>query len=69
MLSANDQEIAERVFKDAEAAAGAEAREPINKALTALERVAGQLTAAMMSPATESTPQSAEIPPKGITEF
>lgn len=55
MLSANDQEIADRVFKEAEAAAtAAEGREPINKALTALERVAGQLTSAMMNPAHES---------------
>jgi molecular chaperone DnaK len=49
-LSTNDQEIAERVFKEAEAAVGAEGKEPINKALTGLERVAGQLTSAMMDP-------------------
>ncbi len=56
MLSANDQEIADRVFNEAEAAvaAAAEGREPINKALTALERVASQLTSAMMNPANES---------------
>jgi molecular chaperone DnaK len=49
-LSTNDQEIAERVFVEAEAAASGEGREPINKALTALERIAGLLTSAMMDP-------------------
>jgi molecular chaperone DnaK len=55
VLSTNDQEIAERVFKEAEAAIGADGKEPINKALTALERVAGQLTSAMMDPTSESS--------------
>ena len=49
-LSQNDQEIAERVFKEAEAATTADGKEPINNALSALERVAGQLTSAMMDP-------------------
>ena len=56
VLSPNDQEIAERVFIEAEAAVTAEGLEPINKALTALERVAAQLTAAMMTPANEPAP-------------
>ena len=60
VLSANDQEIAERVFGEAESALTAEGIEPINKALTALERVAGQLTTAMMTPANESD-QSSEF--------
>ncbi|HZE64142.1 MAG TPA: molecular chaperone DnaK [Pyrinomonadaceae bacterium] len=60
MLSANDQEIADRVFGEAEAAAHAEGRETINKALTALERVAAQLTNAMMNPTNDTTPKSAE---------
>ncbi|MDQ1640168.1 MAG: molecular chaperone DnaK [Pyrinomonadaceae bacterium] len=60
MLSANDQEIADRVFSEAEAAANAEGRETINKALTALERVAGQLTNAMMKPTDDSAPKGAE---------
>jgi molecular chaperone DnaK len=60
MLSANDQEIAERVFGEAEEAAKAEGREPINKALTALERVAAQLTNAMMNPSNDSVPTTAE---------
>jgi molecular chaperone DnaK len=60
MLSANDQEIADRVFSEAEAAANAEGRETINKALTALERVAAQLTNAMMNPTNDTVPKSAE---------
>jgi molecular chaperone DnaK len=60
MLSANDQEIADRVFNEAEAAASAEGRETINKALTALERVAAQLTSAMMKPTDDSAPKGAE---------
>ena len=60
LLSENDQEIAERVFGEAEAAATAEGREPINKALTALERVAAELTNAMMNPANEAVASSAE---------
>ena len=36
MLSQNDQEIADRVIKEADAATSTEARDPINKALTAL---------------------------------
>ena len=55
VLSTNDQEIAERIFKEAEEAVSADAKEPINKALTALERIAGQLTAAMMDPSNESS--------------
>jgi molecular chaperone DnaK len=62
MLSANDQEIAERVFGEADAATKAPERETINKALTALERVAAQLTSAMMNPANESSPKGAEDP-------
>ena len=49
-LSANDREIAERVFKEAATASTADGKDPINQALTALERVAGQLTSAMMDP-------------------
>ncbi|MBA2704284.1 MAG: molecular chaperone DnaK [Blastocatellia bacterium] len=60
MLSANDQEIADRVFSEAEAAANAEGRETINKALTALERVAAQLTNAMMNPSDGAVPTVAE---------
>jgi molecular chaperone DnaK len=62
MLSANDQEIADRVFEEAQAATKTNEREAINKALTALERVAAQLTAAMMNPSNESASTSAEDP-------
>ena len=67
MLSPNDQEIADRVLKEAEAATTADAREVINKALTALERVASQLTAIMMNP--ESAPSGADKPPNEFTKF
>jgi len=69
MLSANDQEIADRVFKESEVAAEAEGREPIDKALTALERIAAQLTSAMMNPGNESTPTSTDNPPNEFTKF
>ena len=55
MLSANDQDIAERVFAEAETAATANDYETINKALTSLERVASQLTDAMLNPVAESS--------------
>jgi molecular chaperone DnaK len=67
MLSPNDQEIADRVLKEAEAASTAEGRDVINKALTALERVASQLTAIMMNP--ESAPSGADKPPSDFTKF
>jgi molecular chaperone DnaK len=57
MLSTNDQDIAEQVFKNAAAAMRAGGKEPIDKALTALERVAGQLTNAMMNPSGDSPPK------------
>ncbi|MEK6278924.1 MAG: molecular chaperone DnaK [Acidobacteriota bacterium] len=60
MLSANDQEMADRVFKEAETASNTDERDEINKALTALERVAAQLTSAMMNPAKEITPSDTE---------
>jgi molecular chaperone DnaK len=68
VLSTNDQEIAERIFKEAEEAVSADAKEPINKALTALERIAGQLTAAVMDPTNESS-SSADEPANEYTKF
>jgi molecular chaperone DnaK len=62
MLSANDQEIADRVFKEAELASTSDSREAVNKALTGLERVAAQLTSAMMNPTQEVSPADAEEP-------
>ncbi len=62
VVSQNDQEIAERVFKEAEEALNSQEQEALDKALTALERVAKQITAVMMDPANESTPTAAEKP-------
>jgi molecular chaperone DnaK len=55
LLSENDQDIAERVFKESETAVKTGTPEEIDKALDALERIAGQLTVAMMKP-TEDGP-------------
>ena len=68
-LSTNDQDIANRVFGEAEAATKAENREAVDKALTALERVAGQLTAAMMKPTDQSTSADKDTPPSEFTKF
>lgn len=62
MLSANDQEIAERVFGEGEAAVKSSNLEELNKALNGLERIAGQLTTAMLETATDNIPQGAEDP-------
>jgi molecular chaperone DnaK len=55
LLSQNDQDIAERVFVEAEAATKTENIEEINKALNSLERVGDQLTSAMMNPTPDVT--------------
>ena len=68
LLSANDQEMANGVFKEAEGATSTQELEPVNKALSALERVAAQLTAAMMKPAKESSATVAD-PPNEFTKF
>lgn len=62
LLSANDQEIAERVFTESEAAARTTNLEEINKALNGLERIAAQLTHAMMNPSSDDSPQSTDEP-------
>jgi len=69
MLSANDQEIAERVFKEADGATKSDVSEDISKALTALERVAAELTAAMMKPTDESASDDADAPANEFTKF
>ncbi|MDQ2921743.1 MAG: molecular chaperone DnaK [Acidobacteriota bacterium] len=69
VLSDNDQDIANRVFKEAEAAARAESRDEVDKALTALERVAGQLTSAMMNPTNEPESADAETLSGEFTKF
>jgi molecular chaperone DnaK len=50
LLSQNDQDIADRVFKESETAVKIGTPEDIDKALNALERIAGELTIAMMKP-------------------
>ena len=55
LLSQNDQEIAERTFTEADAASKSGDVEEINKALNNIERIAGQLTTAMMNPASGAT--------------
>ncbi|MEP6636129.1 MAG: Hsp70 family protein, partial [Acidobacteriota bacterium] len=60
MLSGNDQEIAERVFRDAVAAVKNKDMDDVNKALTSLERTASQLTMAMMNPSNKATPEEIE---------
>jgi molecular chaperone DnaK len=56
LLSQNDQEMATRVFAEAEAAAKTQNLDAINEALNGLERLAKQLTAAMMNPTQNTTP-------------
>jgi len=60
LLSANDQDIAERLFSEAEEAVKSNEPEAVNKALTGLERIAGQLTVAMMNPANETVEEAEE---------
>jgi hypothetical protein len=60
LLSANDQDIAERLFSEAEEAVKSNEPEAVNKALTGLERIAGQLTVAMMNPANETVVEEEE---------
>jgi molecular chaperone DnaK len=55
LLSAPDQESADDVFGEAEAAVKLEKVEDINRALKRLERLAGQLTAAMLNPTPDET--------------
>ena len=57
LLSENDQEIGQRVFSEGEAAIKTNDLEQINKALNGLERMAAQLTAAMMKPTKDATPE------------
>jgi molecular chaperone DnaK len=56
LLSQNDQDMAGRVFTEAEAAAKTQNLDAINEALNGLERLARQLTAAMMNPTQNTTP-------------
>ena len=62
LLSGNDQDIAERVLKESDTAVKTGTPEEIDKALNALERIAGQLTVAMMKPAEDGASHKAEDP-------
>jgi len=62
LLLANDQEVAERVFTEGEAALKTDSLDEINKALNGLEQTAGLLTAAMMDPTKNKTSKSVEEP-------
>src|SRR5215218_5313389 len=55
LLSQEDQDNADLVFADAEAASKLDTVEEMNKALTRLERVAGQLTSAMLNHTPDAT--------------
>lgn len=55
LLPQQEQDNAEEVFVDAEAAAKSDQLDEINRALIKLERVAGQLTAAMLNPTPDET--------------
>jgi hypothetical protein len=50
LLAEPEQESAETTFVEAEAATKSEKLDEINRALIKLERVAGQLTSAMLNP-------------------
>ena len=58
MLSGEQQEVADRVFGEAEAAVKSEEIGEMRKVLTSLEVVAGQLTSAMLSAAPDTTTRS-----------
>ncbi len=55
LLSQPDQDNAENVFAEVEAASKAQTVEELNRALNKLERVAGQLTSAMLNATPETT--------------
>ena len=62
LLSVNDQELAERVLEESETALKAGTPDEIDKALNALERIAGQLTVAMMKPTADGAQHDAKDP-------
>lgn len=62
LLSGNDQDMAERVFSAGQAAVKSGGLEEINQALNGLERLASQLTAAMMNPAADMSTHEVEDP-------
>ena len=55
MLPEEQQDGAERLFADAEAAVESERVDEMKKALSSLELLAGQLTTAMLNPTQDAT--------------
>ena len=55
LLAQNEQENAETVFREAETVSKSDKVDEINRALIKLERVAGQLTSAMLNPTPDTT--------------
>ncbi|MBA3514319.1 MAG: molecular chaperone DnaK [Pyrinomonadaceae bacterium] len=62
LVSDNDQDIAERVFKESRTAVNTGTPEQIEKALNALERIASQLTVSMMKPTANAASDKVEDP-------
>ncbi len=60
LMSESDQDAAHRAFLESDAAVKEGSLEDINKALDAMERVAGKLTAAMMNPSANITTHEVE---------
>jgi len=61
LLSPNDQQIAQRVLSEAEAAIDSNSLAEIGRALDGVERLANQLTSAMMEPAADASGTDVEI--------
>ena len=60
LLSDNDQQIGTRVLSEGEAAINSKALEEIGRALDGVERLAKQLTTAMMNPETDAAVDEVE---------
>jgi molecular chaperone DnaK len=61
LLSPNDQQIAQRILAEAEAAIEANIAADISKALDGVERLGNQLTTAMMEPAADGSGAEVEV--------
>jgi len=61
LLSPNDQQIAQRVLSEAEAAIDSDSATEIGRGLDGVERLASQLTTAMMEPAADASSTEVEI--------
>jgi hypothetical protein len=61
LLSPNDQQIGQRVLSEAEAAIDSDSATEISKGLDGLERLATQLTTAMMEPNADGSSTEVEV--------